>query len=128
LKPFLRPFHTGAVVNSVGGTGSGIVSGPAGNDQIYSIYMLSQVSGKDRSHSIAEDVSNRADNESEELQQPLPERYRPHQIAGIATVKGGASSDVRTDDIESLESNDSQQMIIRTTKRWSVTYESRIVQ
>ncbi len=124
LKPFLRPLHSGAVVSSVGGYGAN-VSNPYSRSQGKSqgIYMLSSVSGKDNKEDF-ETTTTHADEPrvSTTIQAPKAV-FRPDLSAGETTTS--VQSEVHRDDIESVESNSSEQMIIRTTRNWSVRYEDK---
>ena len=113
LKPFLTPFHTGAIVNSVGGTGSGIYSGTRfGRSKPQAVYMLSSVSkNREKDGTVHTTVeSGHHDHKFNQSADTNKGRAHPH---------GGP----HTDDIESVESNGSERMIIQTTKDWSVRYE-----
>jgi hypothetical protein len=120
LKPFLRPFHTGAIVNSVGGAGSGLMYGSTAYKG-HGVYIRSNSKSVDQKDDI-----------------PMT-----NQSGGIGTARGsgddlGMRSGLeprqttvtnvmrpRREDEESVESNGSEKMIIRTTKDWSVRYEDR---
>ncbi|KAJ9607858.1 hypothetical protein H2200_007937 [Cladophialophora chaetospira] len=127
LKPFLRPLHTSAVVNSVGGNASSdpysrSYSRAQGKSQ--GIYMLSSVSNKskhdkDEYQTTTTSIEPRT---SDAIQAPKP-IFRP-DLTGGETVTS-VQVEQHRDDIESVESNGSEQMIIRTTRNWSVRYEDK---
>ena len=115
LKPFLQPFAEGAIVNSVGGTGSGLRYGGQTKGQ-QSLYMLSSVANRERRENVGtttiESQTGREKGES-------PRRFRTNRS------QSGPNNDVHKDDIESVGSAGSEQMIIKTTRDWSVRYEDR---
>jgi hypothetical protein len=119
LKPFLKPFHTGAIVNTVGGTGSGMYSDSrSGRHQ--DIYMLTSVArnkkgvGQTTTTSVNEDSGRHGP-------QPKQKLYMGNRGDGRTTVSSQPNG--RGEDIESVDSTGSEQMIIRTTKEWNVHYE-----
>ena len=116
LKPFLRPFHTGAIVNTVGGTGSGLAYGSKGSN---GIYMLSgnRDDGKEEFQlNITTVTANRSQNEVADVATSSPKHSKQPP---------GRHNDV-PDDVESVKSEGgSADMIIRTTKDWTVRYEYR---
>lgn len=113
LKPFLRPFHTGAIVNTVGGAGSGLYYGSRSNNA----YMLG--STKDPKDDYQMNVSIITGGR----------KQSPMDVT-TASSRGGKKhvpqpSEDQNDDIQSIHSDGSDQKIIRTTKEWSVRYEER---
>ena len=119
LKPFLTPFHTGAIVNSVGGAGSGIYSGI--RSKPLGVYMLSSVSGRhDKGQTTMTIESGNHDHKFN--QSGGTNKARPH---AHAHAHSNGHADGRRDDIESMESNGSERMIIQTTRDWSVRYEDK---
>ncbi|EXJ66100.1 uncharacterized protein A1O5_10715 [Cladophialophora psammophila CBS 110553] len=120
LKPFLRPLHSSAIVNSVGGNASNPYSRSQG--RVQGIYMLSSVSGKDNKDEYETTTTAVESTKDNKVQAPKP-IFRP-EISGGETVTS-VQTDMPRDDIESLESGSSEQMIIRTTRNWSVRYEER---
>lgn len=124
LKPFLRPFHTGAIVNSVGGAGSGLMYGSAAYRGGQGVYMRSGSKSVDQKEeyqmtttSDAEPVGQ-ARGSGDEFGLRSAVDNRPTQL-------GTGPSRPRREDEESVESVGSEKMIIRTTKDWSVRYEER---
>lgn len=114
LKPFLRPFHTGAIVNTVGGAGSGLAYASKGS---HGIYMLSSTRDHKEEHqmNIATVTANRS-----EIDVSNPVAQSPKVSRQVAGFKADS------EDIESIKSEGaSDEMIIRTTKDWSVRYEYR---
>jgi hypothetical protein len=125
LKPFLRPFHTGAIVNSVGGAGSGLMYGSAAyKGGSHGMYM--------RSGSNTVDQKEEFQMTSTSQEEPLGhargsgDGFGPRSGLDSRQVAGTMGpSRPRREDEESVESVGSEKMIIRTTKDWSVRYEER---
>ena len=117
LKPFLKPFHTGAILNTVGGDGSGQHSGSHSGGQ--DIYMLNSISTdkKDNSQSTRTTVPSGNRNTDPQSRSKF---YTGH---GKGTAVISSRGDAHRDDIESVHSNSSERMIIRTKKEWAVRYE-----
>ena len=132
LRPFLRPFHSGYIVNSVGAPGSGLRTGPQDP-----YYMLSAVKGTNKDETIQTVKSTRRPSlgsEGSQLGYTYPGSVKPNPQAVVRPDLGDQqaadsapgrqhSSKVRRDDMESVDSVGSDQMIIRKTKEWSVRYE-----
>jgi len=118
LKPFLRPFHTGAIVNTVGGGGSGLYSGSRPREQ--GIYMLNSI-GTDKKCGGQTTTTTARSEDGNTGPQPRSKLYTGN-IEGVTMVSSGG--DPHRDDIDSVESNSSERMIIRTTKEWAVRYEN----
>lgn len=117
-KPFLKPFHTGAIVNTVGGGGSGLYSGSRSGAQ--GIYMLSSVAKDNKVYGQTKTTTFRSESSNNSLQ-PRSQLYAGNTSGDTAvSCRGGPLRD----DIESVESNGSEQMIKRTTKEWAVRYEN----
>jgi hypothetical protein len=120
LKPFLRPFHTGAIVNSVGGAGSGLMYGSAA-------YKGQGVYIRSGSKSVDQKEEYQLTSKSHDIGQARGsgDNLGLHSgLEGRTTVSTGPSRPRREDE-ESVESAGSEKMIIRTTKNWSVRYEER---
>jgi hypothetical protein len=119
LKPFLKPFHTGAIVNTIGGGGSGLYSGSHSGTP--GIYMLSSVAkGKeDIGKATTSSVRSGSIHNDSQLRAKL---YNDNKGEGTTVVL--SRPDRCREDIESVESNGSEQMIIRTTKEWAIRYEN----
>lgn len=118
LTPLLRPYHTGVIVNSVGGAGSGLAYGSS--SRAHGIYMRSGHSQLDK-------------NEEFHLKSTT-DIGQAHGSGDDLTLGGGGmgrraitseSGRQRREDEESVESTGSERMIIRTTKDWSIRYEPR---
>lgn len=119
LKPFLTPFHTGAIVNSVGGAGSGIYSGTRfGRSKPQAVYMLSSVSRNREKDGTVHTTVESGHHDHKFNQGGGTNKGRAQKHAHAHSHGGG-----HTDDIESVESNGSERMIIQTTRDWSVRYE-----
>jgi hypothetical protein len=118
LKPFLRPLHSSAVVNSVVGDGSGIYAKSRSRTQ--GIYLLSSTSGKDKQEEYK--LSTVDSGKTNPIKAPEPV-FKPdfNQGQTVTSVR----RDANTDDMDSMESNSSERMIIRTTRNWSVRYEDK---
>ena len=118
LKPFLKPFHTGAIVNTIGGGGSGLYSASRSGAQ--GIYMLSSGARDNKDCGQTKTTTFRSESSNNGLQ-PQSQLYAGNTGEHTAvSCRGGAPRD----DIESVESNGSEQWIIRTTKGWAVRYEN----
>ncbi|KIX02270.1 uncharacterized protein Z518_08209 [Rhinocladiella mackenziei CBS 650.93] len=121
LKPFLKPFHTGAIVNTVGGSGSGLYSGSHSATQ--GIYMLSSIARDKKGNGQTTTATVHSGN-SDSGPPPRSKLYVGNISEGTTTVS--SQPDPHRDDTESAGSNSSGQMIIRTTKEWAVRYENRV--
>lgn len=135
LKPFLRPFHSGRyIINTVGAPGSGLRSDLKDSQDPY--YQLSAVSvggGGSRNPKHTARVQTTSFNE----EGPLPKTTtrisagRPKrsgsQTRGLGpkglTALPVAARTRREEEEESVNTEGSDQMIIRETKGWSVRYE-----
>jgi hypothetical protein len=124
LKPFLKPFHTGAIVNTVGGTGSGIYSGT--RPQYQGIYMLAPVSGRKTANDVTMTMTNATSRSNEttsadrEVKQPA-KLYVGDNVPGQTIIS--ASPGLQKPESARSGSDGSEQMIIKTTKEWNVRYE-----
>jgi hypothetical protein len=119
LKPFLKPFHTGAIVNTVGGTGSGLYSGSR-SGQPQGIYMLTSVARNKKE--IGQTTTTSVNSDSGRYStRPKQKLYMGNTEAGKTTVSSQPTE--RGTDIESVDSTGSERMIIRTTTEWNVRYE-----
>ena len=118
LKPYLKPFHTGAIVDFVGDGGSGLNSGPhsGSRPRTQGLYMLSSIltDKKDSGQSTTTTIQSKNGNNGP---QPQPKFYIGNSEVKAAILSRG---DAQQDDTESVGSNSSKQMIIRTTKEWRV--------
>jgi hypothetical protein len=117
LKPFLKPFHSGAIMNTVGGGGSRLNSGSRSGAQ--GIYMLNSIAtDKDNGQTTTTTVHSENGNTG-----PQPQfKFYTGNSEGTAAVS--SRGDAHQDDIDSLDSNSSKQTIIQTTKEWRVRYEN----
>ena len=108
LRPFLRPFHSGhMLVDTVGAPGSGLHSGiRSGSQDTY--HKLSAVSGADKGKPI-------------QTFSPLASMNNDYQTT-VTSPKQHSSKPSR-DDMKSVDSQGSDQMIIRKTRDYSVRYE-----
>ena len=136
LRPFLRPFHLGYIVDSVGAPGSGLRSGFRTRSQD-PYYMLSAVKGTNKDGTAQTVTSTRPASVGSTASQhgiaypesvkPKPEKaVRPDlsDQLGVTSAQGRQySNKVRRDDTESIDSAGSDQMIIRKTRDWSIQYE-----
>jgi hypothetical protein len=123
LKPFLKPFHSGAIVNTVGGAGSGAYSGSGSRTQ--GVYMLNSVHDDDKDIGLATTNSSRSNKgKGSSGHQTRGKLYRGNTVDGTAVVSSQSQHDRHREDMESLDSNSSEQMIIRTMKDWTVRYEN----
>ena len=85
--------------------------------------MLSSVSGRDRKdeYQVTTTTDTAVESAHDTNIQPPEPVFRAEITGGqIAT---SALRDPQRDDMESMESGGSEQMIIRTTRHWSVRYE-----
>jgi len=118
LKPFLQPLHTGSSP-TVGGGGVYCHSS-ALQSQARGTYKLSSFAGTTKEHaqaSIAEQLPDGIDT-------TLP-TAKPQPNGDRRSSANASKVDGQHDDAESVESNNSQQMIIRATTEWTVRYEDR---
>jgi hypothetical protein len=116
LKPFLKPFHSGAIINTVGGAGSGMYSGS--RSQTRGMYMLSSVSKKDNDISTRSATTN--SDPQEKVTQDWPRNGHQKGSSRAEAHRGGTISRGTP-----RGSTGSEEMIIQTTKDWSVHYEER---
>ena len=108
LRPFLRPFHSGhMLVDTVGAPGSGLHSGIRNGSQD-AYHKLGAVRGTDKGMPIST-VSALAS---------VNDDYQP-----TVTSPKHHSSKPSRDDMKSVDSQGSDQMIIRKTRDYSVRYE-----
>lgn len=119
LKPFLKPFHSGAIVNTVGGGGSGLYSGSHSGPQ--GLYMLSSVARGKKPTGTTTMNSTRSENEHD-VSQAQQKLYTGNSGEGTTVIS--SRTDPQREDMESVESNGSEQMIIRTKREWAVRYEN----
>jgi hypothetical protein len=126
LKPFLKPFHTGAIVNTVGGTGSGVFSGT--RPQYQGIYMLAPVSGtKKTANDVTMTMTNATSRSNEttsgerEVKQPA-KLYIGDNVPGQTVISASPGPQLKPASSRT-GSDGSEQMIIKTTKEWNVRYE-----
>jgi hypothetical protein len=127
LRPFLRPFHSGQIVDSVGAPGSGLRSGILSKSQD-SYYMLSAIKGTniDGASQTVKSIQRPSGSMGSHHGTTYPGSVvlrpdRGDQQAVISPRSRQHSSKVRRD--ESVDSAGSDQMIIQKTKEWSVQYE-----
>jgi hypothetical protein len=142
LKPFLQPFHSGRyIVNTVGAPGSGLRSNLSAKDSQDPYYELSHASAMSNSGNVGKQrggvkVRQTASFSDDPIKKPSavatakrthPPRERNTNTLAAAHMPaaghGRSYSDVRRDDEESVNTEGSDQMIIRETKGWSVRYE-----
>jgi hypothetical protein len=139
LKPFLRPFHSGRyMVNTVGAAGSGLRTNLSAKDSKDPYYQLSAVSvtgtGTGNGGKLSAKISQKTSfNDDGTLQNSntnigagrAKKSTSQKRLAAPALVArhGRSHSDVRRDDEESVNTEGSDQMIIRETRGWSVRYE-----
>ena len=114
LKPFLKPFHSGAIINTVGGAGSGMYSGSASAAQ--GLYMLSSVSKKN--HDLTPKSTTVSSDRDIEIE-------KPKQWQKTTSAKGQSHAEAQRGESPTRGSTGSQEMIIQTTRDWSVHYEER---
>ncbi|EEP80698.1 predicted protein [Uncinocarpus reesii 1704] len=101
LKPFLKPFHTGAIINTIGGEGSGLYSSSQTRSQ--GIYTLASMS-KDRT----------------EVSTPGGELYSSN--TGEVTTVVSSQPHQHRGERESLDYVGSGQMVIERTTEWNIHY------
>jgi len=139
LKPFLRPFHSGRyMVNTIGAAGSGLRTNLSAKDSQDPYYQLSAVSvtgtgtgsGGKRSAKISQTASVNDDRPPQTSNTKISagrvkRSSSQKRLAATAPVAGHGRthSDMRRDDEESVNTDGSDQMIIRETRGWSVRYE-----
>ena len=116
LKPFLKPFDTGAFENTVCRGDSGLYSRPR---TVPGVYVLSAVAG-DKNNNAQTTVRSIPSNKS-----PKPRLNLYTGSTGERTAAVSSRGEGHRDDIESVESNGSEQIIIRETKEWAVRYEQQ---
>lgn len=136
LRPFLRPFHSGYIVDSVGAPGSGLRSGiRTRSHDVY--YTLSAVKATNddgagptiktiRRLPLGSKASPHGITHPEPVKPNLPHSFDPdlgEQQVVISAQGRQCSTKGRQDDIESVDSAGSDQMIIRKTRNWSIRYE-----
>ena len=122
LKPFLKPFHTGGIVNTVGGGASGLLSGSHAAAQ--GIYMLTSLSN-DKKVTAATTTTMVDDPEDEDctVMTPRGKLYTGENSAKVTTAVSGPKKG--EEKVEMSRDRDSGQMVIERTMEWDVRYDSR---
>lgn len=123
LKPFLRPFHSGAVVSTIISADSDLRSGI--RTRTLELYMLSPNSATDQNGTVRTTTKRSCGplfgSKDGKTAPPIQTLFQPNQLEGHTV--NSAWSDAHRDDIESMKTVSSDEMIIRTTKNWSIQYE-----
>jgi hypothetical protein len=127
LKPFLKPFHTGAIVNTTGGSGSGsgLESGSRSGGK-HGLYMLgSRATDKESSAQVTTTtttVLSAHDDDNDD-------RPRPNNAAQTANAKRDTAkvpipqrNHFHPDEVELKEASRQDPMVIHATKQWEVQY------
>lgn len=124
LKPFLRPFHSGYFVTTVGNKSSGYASTKDGGSRGDAYYMISATrsarEGKPgpQVSEVAQDQPVEGQMDGERSGKVLA--FRPGQWSHRATVLSDHS-----DNVAPMETDGADDMIISKTQAWTVSYEDQ---
>ena len=119
LKPFLKPFHAGAVVNTVGGKGSGAYSGSHPRGQ--GIYMLSSVSNDPKGVEQRTATTVNSDDDNQTL--PPGSTFGVSNTGEVTTVVSSRPNPQGEED-ESGDRTGLGQILVHRTTEWNVCHDS----